>query len=783
MISSNTNAPSVGQILLQGCVQGAGIRPRIVRLATESGIAGRVRNTMSGVVIDVQGSESALRSWFHRLSASLPGNPHAQWLLLESRTDPTYDGFCIDESDLVDRVRTAVPLDRVVCAKCLEDTFSRRDRRYGYALTSCTDCGPRYSILDAIPFDRVRTSMNGFVMCGDCAREYRDPADRRFHSQTNSCPRCGPRLWSIESGGASPDPPSSKKRAAQIHEGTAAWQAVAASLTRGQIAAIKGVGGYQLVCDATCDDTVARLRQRKRRVSKPLAVMVGSIEAAEELAHLSLLERETLVSPAGPIVLLRQRVPSPLSREVNPYLGDVGLMLPTSPLHALLIASAGRPLVVTSGNVDGDPLAYDEQSAEQALAEIADCFLHHDRPILRPIDDSVVRCIANQVVSIRIGRGLGPLPVRIDSLCAQPRGTPPGHDPPGSALAVGGQQKSALALISGSQAVLGPHIGDLDSVASRDRFASHVDSIKQLYHCDCRSVAHDAHPDFYSTRWASEKSSSLTSVQHHHAHIVSAMVQHGLLDQQVLGVAFDGTGLGTDGNIWGGEFLVATAAEFVRVGHLLPFGLLGGEQAIRQPWRVAAALLIESQASDAEDVLQRLVPSGTGNLPLRNLLSDPSISPPASSVGRLFDGVASIVLSRPVANHQGELAMCLEAACDLREPGSYPMSILSGDPLQIDWRPMMESVVRDQHAGEPVGRIAMRFHRSMAMAVKAMVDRYPSYPVVFSGGVFHNRVLVELIADCLANRTEPVGFPSWVPPGDGGLSLGQLAVSLHVSED
>lgn len=777
---SSTQSLSAGRILLQGCVQGAGIRPRIVRLASQAGITGRVRNTMSGVAIEVEGSESVLRNWRQRLSTELPGQPDSHWLSLESCTDRVYDDFHIDESDLVDRVQTTVPLDRVVCDKCLADTFAKDNRRYGYAFTSCTDCGPRYSILEAMPFDRIRTSMSRFVMCDDCAREYADPADRRFHSQTNSCARCGPRLWSTEPDRSTLDRLPANRRWAQASEGASAWQAVASSLVQGQIAAVKGVGGYQLLCDATNDEAVAKLRQRKRRTTKPLAVMVGSIQEAEVLARISAAEREALTSSAGPIVLVRQRRTSPLSRDIHPGLGDVGLMLPTSPLHALLSAGVSRPLVVTSGNIDGDPLAYDEDDAEPALAEIADCFLHHDRPIVRPIDDGVVRCIADRALTIRLGRGLAPMPVNLE--CSpHTRGPAPSRErSTDAATAVGGQQKVAIALRSGGQAVLGPHIGDLDSLASRDRFLQQVDSLKQLYHVAGESVAHDMHPDYYSTRWAIEKSSALTSVQHHHAHVVSAMVEHNLLGKQVLGVAFDGTGMGTDGSIWGGEFLVATVNKFTRVGHLLPFGLLGGEQAIRQPWRIAAALLIDSEVSDCDAELRRIA-AGSVVGTLRDLLDNPAISPRTTSVGRLFDGVASIVLERPLANHQGELAMCLEATCDPNESGCYPMPIHDGEPLQIDWRLMMEPLLRDHRQGVSAGRIAMRFHRSLAIAVSAFVDRFPDVPLVFSGGVFHNRVLVELISEALAGRTEPVGFPSRVPPGDGGISLGQLAISLHVT--
>ncbi len=742
-------------ILLTGCVQGIGIRPKIVRLAQRLGLAGRVRNSMSGVVIDLQGPPTRLNEFFQTLHQQLPGNPHVAWRNQRPVAEDCHD-FCIVESEVDLSVQTIVPVDRMVCRDCLAETRQRGNRRFGYAFTSCVECGPRYTILKAMPYDRQRTAMSQFEMCPQCESEYRDPADRRFHSQTNCCPQCGPRLWSTPGN---------------LEHSGEALDASIQSLRSGQILAVKGLGGYQLVCDATDEEAVARLRSRKGRRSKPLAVMVDSIEQASQLASLTSLEQDTLQDPAGAIVLVGARRSNPLAPSIHPGLRDVGLMLPTSPLHALLIDAVGRPLVVTSGNRESDPLEYEQAAAETRLAAIADRFLHHDRPILRPIDDSVVRCTANGVVTIRAGRGLAPMsfdrcPSRSQTHC----------------LAVGGQQKVAVAITTDRHVVLGPHLGDLESVAMRDRFTHHVAAMSQLLGVQCDRVVHDAHPDYHSTRWAQTSGRKSDSVQHHHAHIVAGMFEHGWLDREVLGFAMDGTGLGSDGTIWGGEVLLATATEFRRVGHLRPFPLVGGDKVVKQPWRVAVAMLVDTFGRGADDWIAHLIPDGIDPDTFLRLVGRET-HPTSSSVGRLFDAVAAMILNRCTANHEAEGAMCLEAACDLAATDRYPMPISGEKIFQIDWRPMIRQLRRDQLQGQPAGDMAIRFHRGLASAVKEIAERFPNHPIVFSGGVFQNRVLVDLIAQRLRDRRGTIGFSGRVPPGDGGLAVGQSIVAMKSTKE
>lgn len=750
--TTDTPAFASARIEVHGCVQGVGVRPRIARLACEQGLGGCVANTMSGVTIDVEGTPAAMKRFDDRLRASVAGDFVTKWTDT-SRTVRRFGDFQIGESTSEDDVRTIVPLDLVVCRACLDETLTPGNRRFGFAFTNCTECGPRYTILKAMPYDRQRTTMARYEMCDECAAEYVDPSDRRFHSQGNCCPRCGPKLWSSQVGAS---------QMGNRREDDEAIQDAIDALRAGRIVAVKGIGGYQLLCDATNDSAVARLRRRKGRPTKPLAVMVCSMEVANQLAVLSVVEQEVLAGSAGPIVLVRHREPEQLSSQIHPGLRDVGLMLPTSPLHRLLVQGAGFPLVVTSGNVEGEPLDYEPASAEENLSEMADLFLHHDRPIHRHVDDSVVRCIGEDVVTLRAARGLAPWTLDIGA--------------EGEMLAVGGQQKVAIALTVGTACVAGPHLGDLGSVGSRTRFAEQVASMVQLYGVDPSSVVRDLHPDYFSTRWATDRGVN-HSVQHHHAHVVSAMAEIGWLDRTVLGVTMDGTGFGTDGTIWGGEFLLATATKFDRVAHLRPFPLLGGERAITEPWRIAAALLSEVSSDSTASLLAEILADRIDETALDRLLDHRAVSPITSSVGRLFDAVASIVLPMSKVTYEGEAAMRLESACDETENGAYTIPIADGLIPQIDWRPMIHELARDRLRGEATGRMAMRFHNGIADAVCAILANYPSLPVVFSGGVFQNRLLVERILEGWMGRSQPFHFQKRLP-GDGGLALGQLASAL-----
>jgi hydrogenase maturation protein HypF len=737
------------QITLRGSVQGRGIRPIVARLARSMGLGGSVRNEMSGVIIDAYGCSDALDRFLRDLRRELPaGTIVTRDEQVDDLPAEQQKTFRIRASIESGPTRTIVPTDRVICAACLREVQTRNDRRFGYPFTNCTSCGPRYSILRSMPYDRGRTSMSGFEMCSACRKEYEDPQSRRFHSQTNCCHECGPRFWSTDSHGGS------------SCFDQQALEAAVATIRAGQIVALKGIGGYQLICDATDEAAVARLRQGKRRPSKPLAVMVIDLDSAQQLVHLSEVEREGLASAAGPIVIARRRTGSILAPSTNASCSDLGIMLPTSALHFLLLQSAGVPLIVTSGNIGNHPIEYREQEVVETLASVVDCFLHHDREIVRPIDDSVVRCMADRLVTIRAGRGIAPISLNMPL--------------PGPAVAVGGQQKVAVAISNGHQAVLGPHIGDLDSVASRERFADQTESLCRLYRCNPDLVVHDRHPDYWTTQYAAEQSHR--STQHHHAHIVSAMAECDWLDKTVLGVAFDGTGLGSDNTIWGGEFLIASTSEFKRVGFLRPFPLAGGEAAIRDPVRVAIALIRDAFDGDATSALNVIPIEPQRREAILGLLDSSLTCPITSSIGRLFDGVALMTLNDFSCTFEGEPAMLLEAACDETDSNAYELVLTNDSPFQLDWRPLIRQLVDDRRRGVAGGKIAMRFHRGLARSVINVIERFADLPIVLTGGVFQNRRLVELIAAAMPKH-RAIALPGVVPPNDGGLAIGQLAVA------
>jgi len=740
------------RIRVFGRVQGLGVRPAAARLASRLGLIGRVANTCDGVTVDLQGNLEAIQRYIAGFVEALPSGASVERMEVETdRPLQDLSTFEIASRSEVGSGSAAVPIDRNACPACLTEVRDPTNRRHGYPFVSCTDCGPRYSLIQAMPFDRTATAMRDFALCPTCAQEYRAADDRRFHAQTSACPQCGPQVRLTREEG-------------RTIVGRAAIASAAAALCDGRIVAIKGLGGYQLLVDATSSAAVRRLRERKHRRTKPLAVLAGSLEVAEAFALLGDAERRLLVDPSGPIVVVRRRPEARLASDVAPGFRSVGLMLPTTPLHALLCDQVARPLVCTSGNREGEPLVYDEAQAERQLSGIADLWLHHDRPIARPIDDSVVRVIAGEPCLLRLARGFAPyvLPPLSKSI----------HLP---IIALGGEQKAAIALWNGSQAVLGPHIGDLASVAACERWSEQLSEFTALYGVapESATISHDRHPDYFSSRWA-ERYRNRQSVQHHHAHVAVVLLEHGALDREVVGLAWDGTGYGDDDTAWGGETLRATASDFRRIGRLRPFALVGGEQAIREPYRVALALVCDALGPDAAarlswpDVAPTKIPSLI-DLALRSRLSART-----SSMGRLFDAVASLALGISHAGDDGRPAMLLEEACDPSASGSYAFRI---DGAEIDWRPLIATVVDDMLRGVGPGVIAMRFHRAVADLVCSTAAAYADLPLVTSGGVFQNAVLGELLFERLSMR--PAGWlrPLLVPPGDGGLAAGQLAVA------
>ncbi|TWT48052.1 Carbamoyltransferase HypF [Rubripirellula amarantea] len=749
------------RLTLTGSVQGIGMRPAIARLAEQSRVHGFVRNTCSGVEVHVEGDTESVARFTDALRSHLPTASELDSLQQIAAEVEQFDSFAIiqpSELNQQDSLTTRVPADLVVCDRCREEIRDAANRRYDYPFTSCTDCGPRYSIIQRMPYERSQTSMTEFALCETCQAEYASASDRRFHSQTNACSKCGPQLWACDANHRT------------IAGGHDAIELAATAIRNGQIVALRGLGGYQLIVDAGSQSAIERLRRRKQRQGKPLAVMVGSLSKAEPFATMNDVEREQLTCSAGPIVVAAATANARICRAVTQFasessaqsaiqeLGTIGLFLPTTPLHQRLLDRVDGPLVCTSGNLEGEPLAFERDAAMDDLHSIADVWLHHDRPITRPIDDSVVRVIAGRAVSLRLARGYAPLNLNI--VIERPT------------IAVGGHQKVAIALSNGRQSLLGPHIGDMNTIAARQRFADQVHDLTELYGVHDFDIVCDLHPDYFTTQWSQNQPNRCVQVQHHHAHIAAGMLQHGWQDQQVLGVAFDGTGYGTDGTIWGGEFLRCTASSFERVGHLRQFGLVGGDQAIREPWRVATSLVRDALGDSQAAELSFQSRDARTLIPL---LSRPALSTVTTSAGRLFDGVAALVLQIESCQYEGQAAISLEAVCDQSALGHYRFPIIQGQPKIVDWRPMIRELMQDRADGVPPDVMAMRFHRGLAIAITEFCDAYSPLSVVLGGGVFQNRILVELLADQM--RARPLGLPGMIPVGDGGLAAGQLLIA------
>lgn len=741
--------PLALRIVLGGRVQGIGVRPAIARLAQELELAGSVGNSTDGVSIHVEGPAARVAAFRQKLTASLPAGARVESQLDQPARLIGAKSFGIESSTSAGALVARVPPDIAVCDRCLADASTAGNRRHGYAFTTCAQCGPRYSLVHRMPYDRIATAMGHFTPCLECGQEYARPADRRFHSQTNACGECGPQLWLGNSDGH------------VITDGKGAVQAAVNELRQGRVLAFRGVGGYQLFVDATSSNSVRELRGRKGRFGKPLAVLVADFEAADRLAIIEPLERASLTDPANPIVVLKSRNPASLPAEVTEGLDTVGLMLPATPLHFELAARFGRPLVVTSGNLEGDPLAFEGDAAQRDLRDVADIWLDHDRPIVRPIDDSVVRVLAGKRATVRLARGLAPLPLDLKTR---------------TMLALGGHQKTAIALSNGAQTVLGPHVGDLETESARTRYLAHIEAMCRLYDASPELLVCDQHPDYFSTRWAAAQPLRAMAVQHHHAHVAAAMLEQGWLDREVLGVAWDGTGYGPDGTIWGGEFLIATATDYRRAACLRPFALPGGEMAVRQPWRVAVSLVY--QAVGAEEAAKLRFAGVTSQEVERivQLLRKPRLGPNTSSAGRLFDGVAALTLNTVASQFEGQPAMLLEAACDPAFDGEYTLPLSPGQLAMLDWRPLVCGVLEDRSAELSPEGIAMRFHRALAEGIATVAEFSPNLPVVLCGGCFHNRVLTELVVERLhAGRS--VATPGVIPTGDGGLAAGQLAIA------
>ncbi len=752
------------RVRVQGTVQGVGFRPYVYRLAGELGLGGYVLNDADGVLLEVEGDGGAVATFLERLPAQVPSLAVVEHLGTEERPATGETGFAIRASPAGTTARTPVSADIATCAACLRELRDPADRRYRYPFTNCTDCGPRFTIVREVPYDRPRTTMAGFQMCGRCRAEYDDPADRRFHAQPNACPDCGPSLRLLE-----PAEP-------QLHPHDPLAGAVAA-LEAGRIVAIKGIGGYHLACRADIEHAVVRLRAAKQRDERPFALMAADVDRARELVALGPEEEELLTSAARPIVLVERVWAAPVAASVARGSRELGVMLPYSPLHHLLLADLGKPIVLTSGNRSDEPIAFRDADALERLQTIADLLLTHDRPIETRTDDSVARvmsvCGPPRPVMLRRSRGYVPASLPL------PAGTRK------QLLAVGAEAKNTFCLAKGERAWVSHHIGDLDNPETLRSFSEGIEHFRRLFDVVPEVVAHDLHPDYGSTRYAlALERVELIAVQHHHAHLAACLAEHGE-DGPAIGAIFDGTGFGTDGTLWGGEILYGDLAGAQRVGALRAVRLPGGAAAIRQPWRMACAWLAQADEQHSEvppALAARVDPQRWQQV--RQLSLSGLASPLTTSAGRLFDAVAALCGLRSQITFEGQAAIELEAACDPHERGAYAIEVDTVDGrIVLDPREALRAVATDLRAGTAVGVIATRFHTGLAQATvaacaRAAADRGVEL-VVLSGGVFQNRRLAEATGEGLRAAGLRVLFPQRLPPGDGGISFGQAAVAAR----
>ncbi|WP_460768655.1 carbamoyltransferase HypF [Nocardiopsis nanhaiensis] len=742
------------RVRVTGVVQGVGFRPFVHSLAERLGLAGFVGNDAEGVFIEVEGVEARVDVFLLALRGEAPPLAAVESVTSDEIPATGESGFVIRESAAGGSRSTLIAADSATCGDCLLELSDPGDRRHGYAFVNCTNCGPRFTIVTGIPYDRPFTTMAGFVMCERCAEEYEDPADRRFHAQPVCCPECGPQLRLVgKSGGGIPGDP--------IVQG-------AQLLGEGRILAVKGLGGYHLAADATDGRACAELRTRKHREDKPFAVMVPDLGAARRLCEVDGAAERVLTGRRRPIVLVPRRHGARVAEAVAPGNRELGLMLPYTPVHELLLRAVGRPLVLTSGNVSDEPIAFEDGDAFERLAPIVDAVLTHDRPIHVRTDDSVVRPGAGTEELIRRSRGYVPEPVAVPWTW------------PRAVLACGAEQKNTFCLAKGERAFLSHHIGDLENLETLRSYTEGIDHFKALFEIAPAVVAHDLHPDYLSTKHARSLDGPRVGVQHHHAHIAACLADNRT-GEPVIGVAFDGTGFGTDGTIWGGEFLLADLVDSERAGFLDPVPMPGGAAAIRYPWRMAAAHLDHAfGGAPPEDVDVRRRNEREWDTVV-TIARKGLHAPTTSSAGRLFDAVAAIAGVRDSANYEGQAAIELEQAADPGERRAYPVTVRDGEPLGVETGELVRAVVGDLRAGVDSALVSARFHNGLADAtVRACVllrERSGRTAVALSGGVFANLLLQARTVEGLREQGFRVLTHARVPCNDGGISLGQAAVA------
>jgi len=788
MLKTPRQSLKLASISVRGIVQGVGFRPFVYGLAVKHNLKGWVYNTSEDVRIEVEGEAEAIGQFELELETKAPPLAHIEGVTIEHHPPLGYKNFEIRHSQAQEGKYQLISPDVATCQACLGELLNPEDRRYRYPFTNCTNCGPRFTIIEDMPYDRPQTTMRSFQMCPQCQAEYDNPRDRRFHAQPNACPRCGPQVELVDNQGNQVTGSNPIAAASQLFK-------------EGKIVAIKGLGGFLLACDATNDTAVKTLRQRKKRSSKPFAIMVTTVGEAKRHCYVSPEEENLLTSPQSPIVLMRWREDSSVSREVAPNLRFLGIMLPYTPLHHILLGDTGLPLVMTSGNLSEEPIARDNDEALRRLSGIADYFIIHNRDIYSRYDDSVAIVERGASQLIRRARSYAPYPIRLPFEAKQ-------------VLGCGAEEKNTFCLTKDNYAFLSQHIGDMENMETLEHFDSTISLYKRLFHIEPEIIAHDLHPDYLATKYARELGESgikLIPVQHHHAHIASCMADNGL-ESTVIGVAFDGTGMGADGNIWGGEFLVADYRNFSRAGHLEYLPLPGGAAAIKRPYRTAVGYILTLLG---ENALNAVIASEAKQSQLASIGQVTEVevevikrqierrinSPLSSSMGRLFDAISALLGIRGEINYEGQAAVELEMAAfssviarpvpsEARELGeaisgnneSYPYRIVEDEGIKIvRLRDLLSAVIEDLHQGISKGRISVKFHNTVARMINEMchliADETGVSHVALSGGVFQNRLLLRKTVSLLESSGFRVFTHRQVPCNDGGISLGQAVIA------
>jgi hydrogenase maturation protein HypF len=761
------------KVIVRGAVQGVGFRPFVYRLASELKLKGWVSNSSQGVFVEVEGSRAALDEFSIRLRKEKPPRAIIQSLESSFLDAIGYSGFEIRESETAGDKSALILPDIATCVDCLREVFDSTNRRFRYPFTNCTNCGPRFSIIEALPYDRANTSMKKFMMCPDCEREYHDPLDRRFQAQPNACPKCGPQLQLWDENGVA------------VSDHDDALLAAASAIRSGRIVAVKGIGGFQLIVHARDEDAVTRLRQRKRREEKPFALMYPYLDAVRADCVVSELEQRLLLSPESPIVLVgcdrrERREPTDclpqlrdshhLAASIAPGNPNLGVMLPYSPLHYLLMRELSFPVVATSGNLSDEPICIDEHEALQRLRGIADLFLVHDRPIARHVDDSIVRVICNREMVLRRARGYAPLPITVRSEIENRESK--------TVLAVGAHLKNNVALKIDNNIFISQHIGDLETKQAYSAFQHSAQDLPRLYDARIDVVACDMHPDYLSTTFATQLGLPNNPVQHHLAHVVGCMAENEI-EPPALGVAWDGTGYGLDGTIWGGEFLLVKGdGSFERVAHFRQFRLPGGDRAIKEPRRSALGLVYEIFGNGAWDFPQLVADlSEQEKTLLRQMLEKQINAPLTSSVGRLFDAVAALLEMRQTSSFEGQAAMALEFARRGGVADAYSFVVTATKPIVVDWEPAIHELLDDISGCADVGLVSAKFHNGLVEAAVAVAKRTGMRKIVLSGGCFQNPYLTEYLVGRLRDEKFQPYWHQRIPPNDGGIAFGQTVAA------